>query len=489
VIRSLGMMPGWERFKRIAVPVFLALVALALGLAMGYLLVSPSASNVMTFVGVAFCLGAVLVDPKLGLLLWVIISPYARFVPLDIVLGRSIPDLKLDRVITLVLAMLWAAQVAVGRRKGARVYWSDVFFAAFALFTLVSYSGSPFTLSKAVQNYWDVWLVPVLAYLMARQLFRSEQDMKRVGVTLGIIGVYMGLLATHEQLTGVILFYPENRSVIYTTHIRRVVNLLGNPATLAACLSIAAPFAARGMVEAVTRWRRLVWVGVLLIMGMGSLMCYNRSGWLGFVLSLLVMIPFYPRFRKVFLPVFLVAGVALLAAWGIVSATPAVRERLEAQGPIVGRIESYTAALRMAAAHPILGVGQGNYGKYYSLYARGVESQYFDPNRRVTASPHNSLLYVLANGGLVTFLPYIGFILSSFFITFKFYRRVKERTGRARGLIVASWGAMVGYLIPCMGADLVAIPYLSVLCFLVVGAVQGWIFGDGQALVAPEAQA
>lgn len=467
----------------------LAVLGLGAGLGLGYLLMSPSYSTMLaTVVGVAFCLLAVLVDLEMGMLLWLVVSPYARFIPLDISLGQGIPDLKLNRLVTLVLLALWAAQVAIGRRKVARVYWSDVFFVLFTLFTLMSYAGAPMSTTAMLQTFWDGWLVPALVYILARQIFSTEQDVKRIGITLGIIGVYLGLLATHEQLTGIVLFYPENRSIVYTANVRRVVNLLGNPALTAACLSVAAPFAARGMVESRTSGRRLVWLGVLVVMAVGTFMCYNRAGWAAFVLGLLVMIPFYPRFRKVFLPVFLIAAVVLAATWGIVSTTPAIEERLQAKGPIEYRLDAYSVLVKMIKANPITGVGQGNYAKYYNLYAYGVAYQYFDPsNPRVVASPHNSFMYVLVHGGLLTFLSYLGFLLSSFWITVRFYRESEEdSTGRVHSLIVATWGAFVGYLVPSMAADIVAFPYTTMLFFVVIGGVQGWIFGEGQKYVSQE---
>jgi O-antigen ligase len=484
MIQRMQLSPIWGRSKRVLGLGLLATMALALGVVLGVLLTSPQYTLVVTAVGVAFCLILAVIDPRLGMLCWIIVAPYARFIPLDIVMGHGIPDLKLGRVITLVLLALWAAQATTGQRKFSRLLWSDIFLVAFTLLTLVSYSGSPWSTKGALQLFWDTWFVPAAAYFLARQLFSTERDVKRIGVALGIVGLYLGLLATHEQTTGIILFYPENRSIIYTTNVRRVVNLLGNPAFLALCLAIAAPFAARGMIESTTRGRRLVWLGVLAAMAVGSFMCYNRSGWAAFVLSLLVMLPFYPRFRKVFTPIFLIGAMSLVIMWGVVSANPAIRERLFAQGPIAGRVQSFTTAWKMIKANPIAGVGQGNYGKLYTLYAHGVAYQYFDPNIRVVASPHNSILYITTQGGFMVLLPYLGFLLSAFWITVRFYRAVGPENEKARSLVVATWGAFVGYLAPGLAADLIAFPYGSVLFYTIIGGVLGWILGEGQTLIA-----
>lgn len=487
MIRRLEWLSGDGRAIRLIGRIALIAVALGLGYALGVLLMSPQYATVVTAVGVAFCLGAVVVDPKMGMLLWMIVAPYARFIPLDIQLGHGIPDLKLSRLVTLVLLALWAAQVAIGRRKLSRVIWSDIFMALFAVFTLISYSGAPMSTNKALQNYWDIWLVPVVAYFLARQLFSTERDVKRIAITIAIVGLYLAVLATHEQMTGITLFYPEDRSVIYSTHVRRVVNLLGNPAFTAVCLAMAAPLAARGMIESKTRGRRLVWLGVLLALAVGSFMCYNRAGWAAFIASLLVMLPFYPRFRKVFLPVFIAAVVLLVVTWGVVSATPAIRERLQAEGPIIWRMQVLGTAWKMIKAHPFTGVGQGNFAALYTLYARGAAYQYADPNARVLMSPHNSLVYILVHGGLMTLVPYLGFMLSAFWVTLRFYLSIAD--AKARSLIVATWGAFVAYLLPSMAGDTVIFAFGAVLFYVLVGGVLGWILGSGQALIVPKKSA
>jgi len=483
MIRRVEWLSGDGKVLRLIGRIVLVAIALALGYALGVLLVSPQYATVVTAVGVAFCLGAVVVDPKMGMLLWIIVSPYARFIPLDIQLGHGIPDLKLNRLVTLVLLALWAAQVAIGRRKWSRVVWSDIFMALFAVFTLISYSGAPMSTNKALQNYWDIYLVPVVAYFLARQFFSTERDVKRVAITLSIVGVYLAILATHEQTTGIILFYPEDRSIIYSANVRRVVNLLGNPAFTTIAIAMAAPFAARGMIESKTRGRRLIWLGVLLVLAVGSFMCYNRSGWAAFIICLLVMLPFYPRFRKVFLPVFIACAVLLVVTWGVVSATPAVRERLQAEGPIIWRMQVLGTAWKMIQAHPLTGVGQGNFAALYTLYARGAAYQYADPNVRVLMSPHNSFVYILVHGGLIALLPYLGFMLSSFWVTLRFYRSIAD--AKARSLIVATWGAFVAYLLPGMAGDIVIFSFGAVLFYVLVGSVLGWILGEGQTLVVP----
>ena len=72
---------------------------------------------------------------------------------------------------------------------------------------------------------------------------------------------------------------------------------------------------------------------------------------------------------------------------------------------------------------------------------------------------------------------------SLFWITWRFYRSIRAAPGRARGLIIACWGAFVGYLVPSQAADIVAYPYATILFLVIAGGVQGWIFGEGHQLI------
>ncbi|NGX59469.1 MAG: hypothetical protein KR126chlam3_00621, partial [Chlamydiae bacterium] len=116
---------------------------------------------------------------------------------------------------------------------------------------------------------------------------------------LVVVGVYLALLATREQLTGNVWFYPEDRSVLYTRNIRRVVALLGNPAYIAVSIGMGLPFA---WYLFLTSHRHRLWyliaAGVMMV---GIYFCMNRSGWAGALASMVVLALFVRRFRRVFI--------------------------------------------------------------------------------------------------------------------------------------------------------------------------------------------
>jgi O-antigen ligase len=465
--------------------VVLAAAAIGLGLVIGNVAISPMALQAVSYLGLVFCAGLLIVDPVRGLLLWVVISPYARFIPLDVALGHGIPDLKLDRIIAGLLIIVVIAQIAARKRRLTPFVWADLWLVLFTLITFQTYVRSPMSLTQLLQAYLDRWLVPMIAYFGARQYLTSRRDVGKLASSLALIGVYLGVIAIHEQLTGVTWFYVENRSLVYTEDVRRVVGLLGNPATLAACVATAAPFVAMALVEARKGWRKVVYSAVLLVMAAGVALCYNRAGWVAFVAGLLVMVPFYARFRKAFVPVFIAAAVGLVAFGGALMALPSVQERVLAQKPIEYRSAVWGIALRVLADFPAAGVGQGYYARLYNRYARGADYQYFDPNNpRVEPSPHNSLLAIAVNGGLMVLLPYLGFLLAFVLSTWRFFRRTRERDLPGREVLVAAWGAFVSYNVTGVFADMALVTYPTILFMVAAGAALGWMTNEGRKMEA-----
>jgi O-antigen ligase len=129
-----------------------------------------------------------------------------------------------------------------------------------------------------------------------------------------------------------------------------------------------------------------------------------------------------------------VAGTLLLAftLW-----RPLIDERLAAKGVVaqanVDSREAYwSAAARMAADHPILGVGPGRFGIEASTYVLN------DPINLERPVVHNSYLEVLAEGGVPTLIAFIALIFGSWRLLARSRVRFRERDDRDGLRIVAA---------------------------------------------------
>ena len=196
-------------------------------------------------------------------------------------------------------------------------------------------------------------------------------------------------------------------------------------------------------------------------------LCYNRAGYAGSLLAMLLMALLYPQFRKRFLPALFIAGVVVAVFWGQISASYVITERIGAQAPIAYRLNAMKIGWRMASANLIFGRGYGNFGYLYPKYASDWTQQNTQP------APHNSYINILVSSGLVGLLPYIAVFLTITYQGLLLWRRGRDNHAIDRPLLVCMLAATLVYTATIFFSDIVASPYVSMLFFFIVGTVLG----------------
>jgi len=130
---------------------------------------------------------------------------------------------------------------------------------------------------------------------------------------------------------------------------------------------------------------------------------------------------------------------------------------VEASGSAEGRLLTAQAALRVWGIHPVFGVGIGNFN---------TERAATDPTGTV-GPPHNSYLWALAEGGLVTFALY----LAMFLWTFRRIRSIEWEYEARFGPVGLGWlvnalrTGLIGFLIFSFFADM----WHHVLFYIIIG--------------------
>ena len=451
----------------------LVAVAIALGWVLGSEIAQDEWSLLVTASGLVTYTIVAFIDARVGFLLWVVTAPFSRFVHLDLDLGRGIPNITLSRVMTGVLLVLLLAQLATRRRKLAHITWADGLALAFVGAMALSIPNSLAGPQRAIQTFYDYIVTPLAVYFLARNFITNYRELRFFMHAMIIVGVYMGVMATHEQLTGDVWFYVEDRSLYYTASLRRVVGLLGNPAFVAICSAMGVPWAWHLFLSA--KRRRPLYLLLLLTMVAGVFFCMNRSAWIGLALSFVTMAIFVKRFRGVFL-LLLALGIILTGVyWALIMASPVVRERLQAQGPIDYRREAWRVSIAMIRDHPVFGVGYENYRFFYQRYG------HWDTYLRNLPSPHNTYLWVWVTAGVVAFVPFMLFLAALCLSALGVYFRARDdddsSDAELAGVFLAS---LVGVLAPAFVMDILAGNYNTMLMFMVMGAYSGYVTGKRQ---------
>jgi putative inorganic carbon (hco3(-)) transporter len=250
------------------------------------------------------------------------------------------------------------------------------------------------------------------------QLVRSRAEL----VTILRVLVVSSTIAS---LYGIVLFVTGN--------VERVSGPIGEANDFAYVLASVLPFAVYLSLR--DRRLRVLWglcAAVLVLALFGTL---SRGALVGVAAVVLWAVATRrTRFGGVLAGTVVVAGTLLLAftLW-----RPLIDERLAAKGVVaqanVDSREAYwSAAARMAADHPILGVGPGRFGIEASNYVLN------DPINIERPVVHNSYLEVLAEGGVPTLIAFIALIFGSWRLLARARVRFRERDDRDGLRIVAA---------------------------------------------------
>lgn len=457
-----------ERIRAKFVAAFVLVVTVALGLTLGFLMGSEHWTTTVTVVGVGLVLLVCLINPLDGLLLWVMLAPFSRFIYLDIRLPGGVPDLSLGRLTIAFLLITLSAQWAVGRRRLKPFLRTDYFMGLFILGVLPAIFISWKPLDLAGRMFFDHFLTPMAAYFVVKNVVRTERDVQRVGNVFMIIGIYLALLVFQEVITGEPLFWTPGRATAYSRSLQKLVSLLGNPLFLATGMGMALPFVVHRFLKERRAPIKALYVGLGSALVAGIYLCYNRGAYLGVTMGLIVMMLLSPRFRRLFIPLLLVLCILVAVYWSGIVLSPVVRERITNVRSVDFRVLVWQIGLKMFADSPIVGVGYENFDAYFTRY------HYWPPESPVPPSPHNTYLLVLATTGLVGFIPWVFAFLSLLHALFEIWLRARRDPHEDADFIVAGMAALVCFLVAAATADIIYDALTNLMFYVLAGVMLGY---------------
>lgn len=152
--------------------------------------------------------------------------------------------------------------------------------------------------------------------------------------------------------------------------------------------------------------RKLLYgIGTFLV-AISLLLTQSRNAWIAFVAGCLCYIVLF-NWKSIIYFITIFIGILFI---------PQVRDRIaQFNDPSQNgsRIELWKTALKMIKAHPLLGVGNGNYATKYDKYYTGYKDISYKAHGQF--HPHNIFLKVQSEIGVMGTLAFIGLIGSMFF--------------------------------------------------------------------------
>ncbi len=424
-------MPTWQQWTRSPLTPLVAASAF-LAVAVGALSGVQPRLGLLTAFGVIFVV-LILTDLQIGFLTMVM---FAYLEVLSVVGGVS-----LVKVAGVLIVVAWLA-VASTRGRQERNFFTEhagltYLLLAFLGWNAIStaWSESSSTALESVMRYaLDACLLPI-----AFTAIRDRRDAVRV---LGALVVGASVAAISA-----ILVPPPPESGDFG----RATGTVGDANELAAALlvglAIAVSFAVNRHFSALLR--ALAGIAAALCLT-GILVSLSRGGLIGVAAALVIAVVVAGRWWRRVLVLCGILAVSAVGYYAFFASLPAQERVLNVGGGNgTGRLELWTVALRMIAAHPFNGVGTGQFpiDSVHYLLRPGL----FETGAFILSTPkvtHNTYLNVVAELGIVggaLFVVILVFCLGCMLLAVKRVREAGDERLEIllRGLVVGTGGYLV----------------------------------------------
>jgi O-antigen ligase len=427
--RPAGVAPTpWRRAPTSAVLIPLGLTAVGLGV--GVLAGIDPKLAIAAALGLGFA-GLVIANITVGLCLFVGIS----FLE---VLGRVGGSIGATKAFGLLLVVSWLA--AVSTRNEAENDFVSVhptmtyllaIFLAWSTFSMIWAESS-----GAVLHATSRYLQNLLLFLIVFTAIRKREH--AVWMTAAFVA------GASVAAIFAIIYHPSASAY----DVSRASGTVGDPNELAAVL-VAGIILAGVLFVLLKRspLLRMAAAGAALLCALGLFVTFSRGGLVALACAMVAGLFVAGRWRPAIATT--MACVALLGiAYFALFAPQSSRDRITKLDGGTGRTDIWRVGGRMVSAHPIRGVGSGNFqlvSAHYLLQKPGaIKGEFFIDKPKVA---HNMYLHVLAELGIVglsLFVAILGFALACAF-------RAARRFGEAgdldmelltRGLILALIGLL-----------------------------------------------
>jgi len=402
--------------------------ALLVGVAAG---INPTL-GIAAAMGLAFVL-VVVSDLAIG------VAVFAVLAYLD-VLNVSGSLLSFAKVVGLLLALAWLAVVAVrgGERRNLVVVHPG-FVAAIVLLlawglTSTLWAERPASAVGSIGRLALTAFLPLIVFAAVRE--RRHASLLAAALVVG---------ATIAAVSGI--FTPPDAGSS-----DRLAGTIGDANELAAVLvvGLVLSFTLSAMARHAPAWRLAALVAGLLC-GFSIFLTLSRGGLVALGAALLTAIVFGGRWRGLAVAVALAIAFTTVGYFATV-ASPAARARVTTAKGGAGRSDLWKVGFRMVQAHPVRGVGAGNFrvsSVHYLLQPGAIRRTDFIVDRPLVA--HNTFLQVLAELGVVGLALFVTIVS---FAVRCLVRAARAFAGQgdvrmellARGTLIALVGLLAAYV-------------------------------------------
>ncbi|MFB3881417.1 MAG: O-antigen ligase family protein [Armatimonadota bacterium] len=421
--------PGGALWRRAALAAGAALICLAAGLAAG---VVP----LPALLGVAAAIVVVLLvlRPEWGL-------PLALFaIPFDL-LGHITPDgsVTVAKALILLVLVIWIGRALVLRDQYPLVTVTHpvaLLMIAFLGMNILSFV-NVIQLKPAALFLLRRTNVVVLALLIPMVL-RDRRSWDRALIWMTLASVPIGFFGLYELATGrpilaLVSYRSQDALLLLSGGQWRIHGTFDDGPFHAIYVVTAASLAVMWLLRSSNRWVRLGLCALLLLLFVNLVGTASRGGMMALVVVLIAFWAGYGGRRRWLIAAGAVAMAAAVLGTALLLPQVPVHRYLQVSSeddPTTQiRLGLYDVAIGMVEAHPLLGVGTG---QWVRESARFYSSGTF---RSMTYMPHNTYLQVAAENGLLGLASYLVLLGA---VTYYFLRALRGSSDKHERLAILS---------------------------------------------------
>jgi O-antigen ligase len=406
-------------------------------------------------------------SPETLFLAWLFVSPLiANYFSVHPIAGFT-PD----RLVLTVLGVRIAAGAAMsierhGQEGRGRVLLS-VLLVAYILAELLGSLHGPGGLSNQLAAYADRAFLPAVALVIGLTfaLHHGPAYVDRLLQVLCGVGLVAVLVEVLRPYGGIDHFiYPYGRAFVWNdVGGQRAAGEFYNPAIFGAIVALSMALLLFMDWETAHPWRR--WA-LYACCTWAAAVSYTRSVWLCYAAVIALFFVFGRRkLDRVAIFVALVlagAGIVLVVPPDVLST---FANRLSEVGDVQSRAQLNSELWQQFSATPLLGAGAGWFDSVHQIRLFDIGSG------RMTLPPaHNSLLLMLADRGLLAFVPWAFILMYSFAASVQLYR---TGTLAMRRVMCAFWSMAAIYLVSANTIEVEFFSYFIDLWWILMGVTIG----------------
>lgn len=388
---------------------------------------------------------------------------------------RCIEHFNPHRILFLVIIGVFSIQMLRNRIKLLPLSKIEVCMITFAAICTISLINSGLVGTSqdeygnvkygVLNTLFNLVYFPFVTYFIIRRVGYKVENTKFLLAVFCLIGFYLCLtgILEHFKLNG--LVWPKYiMDYSIGTHPGRTRGPFVNAVTMGRMLTVSFLCIVLMANEHENITKFIMYVFAMLT-GVAIYFTYTRGPWVGFALSLLVLIASGTKMKKQALIIVLVG--LLMFGFSVGSKFSASDGTIfsKRQTTVDGRLINWAAAFNMARANPFFGVGYGRYNTEFWRYYSEIEGrtlQGFDGN-------HNTILGILAELGFIGMSLYVTILCLVVRMCLKLYRKLDGTKPFEKGFITVTIAIWTMYVFTCFFSDSRWQPMENSVAFLFFG--------------------